>query len=153
MRRMPWWGRIAFLVTVALHACSSAPKLSDDGRLVRDVAAFVAELERAYEHRDGTALMTGVSKQFPEREALQRTAETVFDRFERIELGLTIERIHLEGKSATVYLHWDAQWRAAGSAPITRQGTARFEVETDARPVLIAVLGDNPFAASPSVPP
>jgi ketosteroid isomerase-like protein len=140
------------LVIMALSACSSAPKLSDDGRLVRDVDAFVAELGRAYEHRDLTALMDGVATQFPEREALQRTAEAVFDRFDNIDLALTVERVHLEGKTATVYLHWDAQWRAAGGAPIARQGTARFVVETDDRPVLTAVLGDNPFAASPSAP-
>ncbi|MEW6682611.1 MAG: hypothetical protein AB1451_06765 [Nitrospirota bacterium] len=137
----------------ALYACSSAPKLSDDGRLVRDVAALVAELERAYEHRDGAALMSGVATQFPDRETLQRTAQAAFDQFDRIDLALTIERIHLEGQTATVSLHWDAQWRAAGSAPIARQGTARFLVETDVRPVLTAVLGDNPFVASPSVPP
>jgi len=150
---MSWWGRAAFLVMVVLQACSSTPKLSDDGRRVRDVTTFVSELDRAYEHRDATALMSGVAKQFSEREALQRTAEAVFDRFDRIELGLTIERIHLEGKTATVFLHWDGQWRAGGSAPIARQGTARFEVDTDPRPVLTAVLGDNPFVANPSAPP
>jgi hypothetical protein len=138
---------------VGLHACSSTPKLTDDGRLVRDVAAFVAELERAYEDRDKAALLAGVATQFPDREALQRTVEGVFDRFDRIELGLIIERVHLEAKTATVYLHWDAQWRADGSAPIAGQGTARFEVETEGRPVLTAVVGDNPFAASPSAPP
>jgi len=141
------------LVMAALQACSSTPKLSDDGRLVRDVTAFVAELERAYEARDMRALMNGVATRFPDREDLQRTAQEVFDQYDHIDLTLTIERVHLEGKTATVYSHWDAQWRAAGGAPITRQGSARFEIDTDASPTLAAVLGDNPFAARPFAPP
>jgi hypothetical protein len=132
---------------MVLSACSSAPKLSDDGRLVRDVNALVVELGRAYEQRDIGALMAGVATQFPEREALQRGAEATFERFDRIELTLTIERVHLEGKTATVFLHWDGQWRTSAAAPVIRQGSARFVVDTDHGPTLAAVLGDNPFSA------
>ena len=153
MRRMPWRARVVFVVLAALQACSSTPKLSDEGRSVRGVVGLVTDLEHAYEQRDESALMAGMAKEFPDRETLQRTVQSVFDRFDRIDLTITVERIHLEGETATVYLHWDAQWRAQGSAPIARQGTARFEVGTDGRPMLTAVLGDNPFAATPANSP
>ncbi len=136
-----------------LSACSGAPKLSDDGRLVRDVNVLVTELGRAYEQRDITALMDDVATQFPERDALRRAAEAAFGRFDRIELTLIVERVHLEGTTATVFLHWDGQWRASSAAPIIRQGTARFVVDTAQSPALVAVSGDNPFSPAPDTPP
>lgn len=153
MRRMLGWSRAAVAAMIVLSACSSAPKLSDDGRLVREVNALVAELGRAYEQRDATALMAGVATQFPERDALQQAAEAAFGRFDRIELALTVERVHLEGEIATVFLHWDAQWRTSATAPIVRQGTARFVVDTEHRPALVAVVGDNPFSPAPDASP
>lgn len=149
MRRMSRWRCIALLVVTALTACSGTPKLSDDGRLVRDVNALIGELERAYERRDRPALMDGVAALFPARDALQRSAEAAFERFNHIELALTVERVHLEGKTATVYLHWDGLWQVSADQPITRQGTARFVIDSETRPLLTAVLGDNPFAARP----
>ena len=152
MRRMSplRWIWVALLIVTALTACSGAPKLSDDGRLVRDVHALIGELERAYERRDRPAFMAGVAAQFPGRDALQGSADAAFERFSHIELALTVERVHLEGKTATVYLHWDGQWRASADQPIVRQGTARFVVDAEIRPLLTAVLGDNPFAVSPA---
>lgn len=139
------WSQAGILVMIVLGACSGAPKLTDDGRLVRDVNALIAGLGRAYEQRDATSLMAGVATQYPERDALRRAAEEAFGRFDRIELTLTVERIHLEGKTATVFLHWDGQWRTAAAAPVVRQGSARFVVDTDSAPALAAVAGDNPF--------
>ncbi len=143
---------MALLIATALTACSSAPKLSDDGRWVRDVHALIVDLERAYERRDQSAFMDDVAAQFAGRDALQRAAETTFERFDRIELAFTVERVHLENTTATVYLHWDGQWRASAGQPFVRQGTARFVVDAAPRPLLTAVLGDNPFIAGPASP-
>ncbi len=153
MRRMSGWGRAGVLAMMVLSACSGAPKLSDDGRLVRDVNALVTDLGRAYERRDMAAFMEKVATQFPERAAFQRTTEAVVGRFDRIEMTFTVERVHLEGKTATVFLHWDGQWRAAAAAPLIRQGTARFVVATDQAPTLVAVSGDNPFVSSSDASP
>lgn len=153
MRRMSRWGLTALLLILTVSsACSSAPKLSDDGRLVRDVTALIGELERAYEQRDERGVMAGVAEDFPDRDAFRRNVAATFERFDRIELTPTIERVHLDGKSATVSLHWDAQWTVSGKAPIARQGTARFVVDAEGRPALTAVLGDNPFTAGAASP-
>lgn len=149
---MSYRSAIVLLIVTVLTACSGAPKLSDDGRVVRDVHALILDLERAYEGRDRAALMAGVAAQFSERDALDRAAEATFARFDQVELVLTVERIHLEKKTATVYLHWDGQWRQSADPPIARQGTARFVVDAEPRPLLTAVVGDNPFAAGSARP-
>jgi hypothetical protein len=153
MRRMFQWRLMTLLLVLsASSACSGTPKLTDDGRLIRDVTVLVGDLDRAYEARDESGLMAGVAAQFPDRDAFRQAAKSTFDRFERIALTPTIDRVHLEGKTATVFLHWDAQWTASGSSPIAKQGTARFVVDAENRPVLTAVLGDNPFTADPASP-
>jgi hypothetical protein len=145
MRRMPWRCRLAFVFLVMLSACAGGPKLTDDGRRVQAVAEFVAELGHAYERRDAAAVMADIAPAFADRDALRRDVEAAAAEFDDIDLPLTIERIHLEADTATVYVLWDGQWRAAGRDPIVRQGAARFIVDTGARSLLTAVIGDTPF--------
>ncbi|MFZ5876176.1 MAG: hypothetical protein ACOYXU_07170 [Nitrospirota bacterium] len=152
MRRMSWQWRAAVVCLAVLSACAGGPKLTDDGRRVQGVAEFVAELGHAYERRDASAVMAGIAPSFADREALRRDVEAAAAGFDEIELPLTIERIHLDADTATVYLRWDGQWRAAGREPIVRQGAARFIVDTRERSLLTAVIGDTPFAPVGATP-
>jgi hypothetical protein len=145
MRRMLWWCRAGVVVLLALSGCAGAPKLTDDGRRIQDVDAFVAAIGHAYERRDAAGVMNAVAQDFADRDALRRELEATFARFDAIGLALTIERIHLDGDAATVYLRWDGRWRAAEREPILRQGAARFLVRTRERSELAAVVGDTPF--------
>jgi hypothetical protein len=145
MRRMSWRSRSAVVFLLALSACAGGPKLTDDGRRVEAVAEFVSELGHAYERRDAAAVMAEIAPTFADRDAVRRDVEAAAAGFDDIDLPLTIERIHLDADTATVYLRWDGQWRAAGREPIVRQGAARFIVEIRERPLLTAVIGDTPF--------
>ncbi|HET8761076.1 MAG TPA: hypothetical protein VFN94_08400 [Nitrospiria bacterium] len=142
---MSWRRRVAVVLLVALSACAGAPKLTDDGRRVQRVDAFLGELDHAYERRDATAVMAALSPRFADRDALGRQIDSTFAEFNDIELAFAIERIQLDPETATVYLRWDGEWRAAGRAPVVRQGAARFVVETGEHTALAAVLGDTPF--------
>ncbi len=152
MRRMSWRYRLVVVFLAVLSACAGAPKLTEDGRRVQVVAAFVGELSHAYERRDATAVMAGIAPSFADREGLRRTVESTVAEFDDIDLALTIERIHLDAEAATVYLRWDGRWRAAGRDPIVRQGAARFIVETGERSLLVAVVGDMPFLPAGATP-
>jgi hypothetical protein len=148
MRRMSWRIRSAVVVLAVLSACAGGPKLTEDGHRVQAVAELVADLGDAYERRDPAAVMAEIASSFADREALRRDVEAAAAGFDDIDLTLTIERIHLEADTATVYLRWDGQWRAAGREPIARQGAARFIVATGVRPRLTGVVGDTPFIAA-----
>jgi hypothetical protein len=145
MRRMSWQRLALVVLLMVLSACAGAPKLTDDGRRVQSVNAFLGELSHAYERRDATMVMAAISPRFTDREPLRRQIDATFEEFGDIELAFAIERIQLDPETATVYLRWDGEWRAAGRAPIVRQGAARFVVETGARTALAAVIGDTPF--------
>jgi hypothetical protein len=152
MRRMSWRCRSVVVFLVVLSACAGGPKLTDDGRRVQAVAEFVAELGHAYERRDADAVMADIAPSFADRDALRRDVESAAAEYDKIDLPLTIERIHLDPDTATVYLRWDGQWRAAGREPIARQGAARFIVDTRERSLLTAVIGDTPFGPVGSTP-
>lgn len=152
MRRMSWRWRAAVVFVLVLGACAGGPKLTDDGRRIRAVAEFVAQLGHAYERRDAAAVMAGIAPSFADRDALRRDVEAAAAGFEEIDLPLTIERIHLESDTATVYVRWDGQWRAAGRDPIVRQGASRFIVDTRERPLVTAVIGDMPFVPVDDTP-
>jgi hypothetical protein len=152
MRRMSWKGRSTVIFLVVLSACAGGPKLTDDGRRVQAVTEFISELGHAYERRDAAAVMAGVAPSFADRDALRRGVEAAAAEFDKIDLPLTIERIHLDADSATVYLRCDGQWRAAGREPIVRQGAARFIVDTRERSLLTAVIGDTPFVPVGATP-
>lgn len=142
---------MAVVLLAVLSACAGAPKLTEDGRRVQSVAGFVADLSRAYERRDAAAVMAGIAPSFADRDALQRTVEAAAAGFDDIDLPVTIERIHLDADTATVYVRWDGRWRGPGRDPVVRQGAARFIVQTRERVLLTAVVGDMPFA--PAVTP
>jgi hypothetical protein len=152
MPSVSWWCRTAVVFLAVLSACAGTPKLTEDGRRVQVVAAFVGELGHAYERRDATAVMAGIAPSFADRDELRRNVESAVAGFDDIDLALTIERIHLDVETATVYLRWDGRWRAAGRDPIVRQGAARFIVETGERSLLTAVVGDMPFLPAGATP-
>jgi len=137
------------VAVLCLAACAGGPQLSEDARLVRRVEGVVVSLARAYERKDAHALFDGVAPTLPGRESLRAAAEDAFARFDRIELALSIERVHLEGSAATVFVHWDGRWRRTGREPLARQGTARFVVAAGDDAQLIDVVGENPFGPVP----
>jgi hypothetical protein len=142
---MSWRRPVVVVLLVVLSGCAGAPKLTDDGRRVQRVDEFLGALGHAYERRDATAVMAAISPQFADRETMRREMESAFAEFGDIELSFAIERIQLDPETATVYLRWDGAWRAAGRAPVVRQGSARFVVATGERTALAAVVGDTPF--------
>lgn len=129
-------------------ACSSGPHLSDDGRSINRVSALVKVLERAYQQEDLQALLAGTTPDMPGRDAMQEAAQRAFDRYARIELAVTIDRIHLDGPTATVFVHWDGRWAGPSSDAFVRQGAARFVVASGPQPLVSEIVGDNPFAVS-----
>jgi hypothetical protein len=152
MRRMPLATLPRLVVlTVCLAACAGAPKLSDDARLVFRVEGLVASLARAYQEKAAQDLFAGMAPTLRDRETLRKTVEEVFARYDQIELTLSVDRVHLEGKTVTVFLHWDGRWRQSAHEPIIRQGTARFLVEDGEPPLLTDVVGENPFVPTPDV--
>lgn len=150
MRRMPLTSLPRLLVvTACLAACAGAPKLSDDARSVFRVQGLVASLARAYQDKAAQDLFAGMAPALRDRETFRKTVEDAFARYDHIELTLSVDRVHLEGKTVTVFLHWDGRWRQSAREPIIRQGTARFLVEDGASPLLTDVVGENPFAPIP----
>jgi hypothetical protein len=137
------------VAVLCLAACAGGPQLSEDARLVRRVEGVVVSLARAYEHQDAQALFDGVAPTLPGRESLRAAVEDAFARFDRIELTLSIERVHLEGSTTAVFVHWDGRWRQAAREPLARQGTARFVVTAGNQVQLVDVVGENPFGPVP----
>jgi hypothetical protein len=152
MRRMPKSSlRCLAVLFLGIAACSGGPELSDDGRSVRRVDGLVMALARAYEQKDLQALLAGTSPTMPVRDALRGSAERAFARYDRIELAVSIDRVHLDGKTATVFLHWDGRWAQTARDPLIRQGTARFVVDASDPALLTDVVGESPFAPLPDV--
>ena len=152
MPRMSNLGRLAYVglaICLVAVACSSAPTLSEDAAAVRRVDALIASLGDAYRGRAVDRLMAGFAPSFSGSEQLRQAAEEVFVRFDRIELTIVVDRMHLEGKTATVFLHWDGRWRSDDKDPLLRQGTARFVVMTGGPAVITEVTGGNPFGVVP----
>lgn len=140
------WVVVSILLVSA--ACSSGPHLTDDGRSINRVSALVKVLERAYQQEDLEALLAGTTPDMPGREAMQEAAQQAFARYARIELAVTIDRIHLDGPTATVFVHWDGRWAGPSSDAFVRQGAARFVVASGTQVLVSEIVGDNPFAAS-----
>ncbi len=146
MRRMPLASLPRLLVLmVCLAACAGAPKLSDDAKSVLRVEGSVASLARAYQEKAAQDLFAAMAPALRDREIFRKAVEDAFARYDHIELTLSVDRVHLEGKTITVFLHWDGRWRQSAHEPIIRQGTARFLVEDGEPPLLIDVVGENPF--------
>lgn len=131
---------------VIVAACSNGPHLSDDGRWIHRVSDLVASLERSYQRENLSGLLAGMAPTMPGREAVREAAEAAFARYDRIDLALTVDRIHLDGPTATVFLHWDGRWGTPDSDDgMVRQGAARFVVASG-EPLLVSdILGDSPF--------
>lgn len=152
MRRMPFASLSRLLVlVVSLAACAGAPKLSDDARSVLRVEGLLASLTRAYQAKAAPDFFAGMAPTLRDREALRKAVVDAFARYDHIELTLSVDRVHLEGKIVTVFLHWDGRWRQSAHEPIIRQGTARFLVEDGESPLLTDVVGENPFVPIPDV--
>lgn len=142
-------GCVGLTVYLIVVACSSAPTLSDDARTVHQVDALIVSLADAYRGRAVDRLMAGFAPSLSGNEGLRQAAEGVFARFNQIELTIVVDRMHLEGKTVTVFLHWDGRWRSDEKDPVARQGTARFVVAAGDPAVITEVIGENPFGAVP----
>jgi len=152
---MPRMSLIARLWSVGLTlslivvACASAPTLSEDAKAVQRVDALIVSLADAYRGRAVDRLMAGFAPSVSGNEQLRHTAEGVFARFDQIELTIVVDRMHFEGNTATVFLHWDGRWRSDEKDPLLRQGTARFVVAAGSPAMITEVIGENPFGTVP----
>jgi len=130
-------------------ACSGAAPLSEDARIAREADALVVSMARAYESKDLSGVMAGLAARLSDRQEIEQATRQAFDRFDRIELAISVDRIHLEGREVTVFAHWDGRWREANRVPIVRQGTVRLVMAAGTPVLVVQITGHNPFGLVP----
>jgi hypothetical protein len=144
---------IVFLM--ASFACSSKKLPAQTAVKSKNILTSLREMTRAYENKDLDTFLSGISDQYPDRDALVKSLTGVFAKYETIHFNIQYTRmiilIEQNGQIAATFT-WDAEWQTAGGASVKdgARVTLIFEPKNNK---LISIEGKNPFLAQPGESP
>jgi len=150
---------LIFIITVMLlvTSTSSCAKKAPEQTAVKskNVLAALRDLSKAYEKKDLAAFMAGVAPGYRDRDALAKSVNEVFAKYETIHFNIQYNRmlIMVEEKGMTkAVFNWDAEWLAAGGA-LQKNGGRITLVFEPGSVKLVSIDGKNPFVPQPGEMP
>lgn len=126
-------------------ACSKKPP-QPPALIGGEVLSSLRSIAAAYEKKDLDVFMSGISRDFAERNQLRRSLSGVMGRYDSIRFSIQYTKmlVMTDEKTGTkVSFTWDAEWRR-GSKTLKDGGRVTFVFDNKGE-LLKAIEGRNPF--------
>ncbi len=126
-------------------ACSKKPP-QPPALIGGEVLSSLRSIAAAYEKKDLDAFMSGISRDFAERDQLRRSLSWVMDRYDTIRFSIQHTKMLMmidEKTGPKVSFTWDAEWQK-GSKTLKDGGRVTFVFDKKGD-LLKAIEGRNPF--------